>query len=147
MNAEAITPEITVSPAPGRSRPRRPSRARLHLRLSAAERAELESAARAAGYARLSAYLIDLARGETSARAQTDAMLAQVRAIVEGVVSAQAEKTTADLAALVEGVEWVREAVKTNYGAVAERLKALAARLPDKPAGSGATSAVSGGAR
>ncbi len=143
MNAEAITPEITVSPAPGRSRPRRPSRARLHLRLSAAERAELESAARSAGYAKLSAYLIDLARGETSARAQTDAMLAQARAIVEGVVSAQAEKTAADMAALAESMDRLREQIKANYGALAARLPSA----PGRPAGSGATSAVSGGAR
>ena len=143
MNAEAITPEITVSPAPGRSRPRRPSRARLHLRLSAAERAELESAARAAGYARLSAYLIDLARGESSARAQTDAVLVQAGAVIEGAVRAavehavavQAEKTTADLAALAEQIAAMRAAVKDNFIRLAEQVKR------------GATSVVSGGAR
>ncbi len=143
MNTEAINPETTPASAPRRSRPRRSSRTRLHLRLSAAERAELESAARAAGYAKLSAYLIDLARGETGARAQTDAMLAQVRAIVEGAVSAQAEKTAADLAALAESVERLREQIKANYGALAARLPSA----PGRPAGSGATSAVSGGAR
>ncbi len=143
MSSEAINPETTPAAACRRSRPRRPSRARLHLRLSAAERSELESAARAAGYAKLSAYLIDLARGETSARAQTDAMLAQVRAIVEGVVSAQAEKTAADMAALAESMDRLREQIKANYGALAARLHSA----PGRPAGSGATSAVSGGAR
>ena len=146
MNSEEITPETAAAapvPVPRQSRPRRPSRARLHLRLSAAERSELESAARAAGYAKLSAYLIDLARGETSARTQTDAMLAQVRAIVEGVVSAQAEKTAADMAALAESMDRLREQIKANYGALAARLPSA----PGRPAGSGATSAVSGGER
>ena len=143
MNAEATNPETTPAPAPCRSRLRRPSRARLHLRLSAAERAELESAARAAGYAKLSAYLIDLARGETSARAQTDAMLAQARAVIEGVVSAHAEKTAADMAALAESMDRLREQIKANYGALAARLPGA----PGRPAGSGATSATSGGAR
>ena len=138
MNSEEITPETAAAapvPVPRQSRPRRPSRARLHLRLSAAERSELESAARAAGYAKLSAYLIDLARGETSARTQTDAMLAQARVIVEGVVSAQAEKTTADMAELAEQIAKLREAVKDNFIRLAEQVKR------------GATSAVSGGAR
>ena len=143
MSTVAINPETAPASPPHRSHPRRPSRARLHLRLSAAERSELESAARAAGYAKLSAYLIDLARGETSARAQTDAMLTQARVIVEGVVSAQAEKTAADMAALAESMDRLREQIKANYGALAARLP----NAPGRPAGSGATSGVSGGAR
>ncbi|THD11051.1 hypothetical protein [Metallibacterium scheffleri] len=147
MNTEAINPEITAASTivavPRRSRPRRKSRARIHLRLSAAERAELESAARAAGYSRVTSYVLALTRGETAARTQADAVLAQAKAVietsvriaVEAAVAAQAEKAAADTAALAEQIARLREAVKDNFIRLAEQVMR------------GATSPVSGGAR
>ena len=119
-----------------RSVPRRQTRARIHLRLSAAERSELESAARAAEYKRITPYILALARGEMVARRQADAVLAQARATievavqsaVEAALASQAEKTTADLSVLAEQVTTLRECVIKNFGSLTTAVKALAAR-------------------
>ncbi len=135
-NIEATTPN------------RRRAGARVQIRLTAGEKADLEAAARRAGYARLAPYLIDLHRGRVgpSSPLDTDA----VRAVLEAIVSSQAEKTAADLAVVAEQVGGLREATKENFGRLVEHLKALAARLPSppvRPGGSGSTSTTSGSAR
>lgn len=131
MNAEP-----NQAPAAVACRPTRQRRARIHLRLSASERTELENAARAAGYARLTTWLLDRVRGEASARVETDALLAQtgavieasVRASVEGAIAAQAVKSTADLAALAGSVERLREAFNAAFLPMSSSLKALASK-------------------
>ena len=135
-NIEATTPN------------RRRAGARVQIRLTAGEKADLEAAARRAGYARLAPYLIDLHRGRVgpSSPLDTDA----VRAVLEAIVSSQAEKTAADLAVVAEQVGGLRDATKENFGRLVEHLKALAARLPSppvRPGASGSTSATSGSAR
>lgn len=51
---------------------RRPAQTRVQIRLSPAERQELESAARRAGYQRLGPFVVALARGEALARDASD---------------------------------------------------------------------------
>lgn len=145
MNTETIAPEIIPeAPAPKR---RRRTGARVQVRITRAEKIELEAAARRAGYSALARYLIDLHRGRVAAVAPLDAD--QVRAVVRAEIEAVAERQVADMAALAESVERLREAVKNNYGQLAESVKALASRgsplATQRPAGSGSTTAQMGG--
>ena len=136
---------IEASTTPNR---RRRAGARVQVRLTAGEKAELEAAARRAGYARLAPYLIALHQGRVGPTSPLDAVA--VRAVVEAVAVVQSEKTAADLAALAEQVAGLREATKENFGRLVEHLKALAARLPSppvRPVGGGSTSTTSGSAR
>ena len=118
-NIEATTPK------------RRRTSARVQIRLSAVEKAELEASARRAGYARLAPYLIDLHRGllGPASPLNTDAVRTAVRAEIEAVAARQ----VADLTALVEQIGGLREATKENFGRLVEHLKTLAARLPPAP--------------
>lgn len=136
-NIEATTPNR-----------RRRACARVQVRLTTGEKADLEAAARRAGYARLAPYLIDLHRGRIGPTSPLD--MDAVRAVVEANAAAQSEKTVADLAALAEQVGRLREAYKENFERLVEHLKTLAARLPSppaRPAGSSSTSPTPGGAR
>lgn len=110
---------------------RRRAGARVQVRLTAGEKAEMEAAARRAGYAHLARYLVDLHRGRVvpASPLDVDAVRAAVRAEIETGTTRQ----MADLAALAETVERLRAAVKDNYGGLAESVKALAARLPTAP--------------
>ena len=145
MNTETIAPEIIPeAPAPKR---RRRTGARVQVRITHAEKIELEAAARRAGYSALARYLIDLHRGRVAAVAPLDAD--QVRAVVRAEIEAVAERQVADMAALAAQVDRLREQVKTNYGALAEQVKALTSRgspsAAPRPAGSGSTTQPSGG--
>jgi hypothetical protein len=127
-------------------RRRRPNAARVQIRLTTAEKAELTAATQRAGYVHLARYLLDLHRGRVGPSSPLDT--GAVRSAVEAVAAVQAEKTAADLAALAEQVVGLREATKENFGRLAEHLKALAARLPSppvRPAGSGSTAPRVGG--
>ena len=120
--------EATIGTTPKR---RRTNAARVQIRLTAGEKAEMEAAARRAGYAHLARYVVDLHRGRIGSTSPLDADA--VRADVEAVVAVQSEKTAADLAALAEQVVGLREATKENFGRLVEHLKTLAARLPPAP--------------
>ena len=141
MNDELITPAASAAP-----KRRRRTGARVQVRLTAAEKTELTAAAHRAGYAHLARYLIDLHRGRIAAAAPLNAD--QVRAAVRAEIDAAAERQVADLAALAEVVDRLREQVKTNYGPLAESIKALASRgspgAAVRPAGSGSTAQPSG---
>lgn len=139
MNDELITPEIIpTAPAPKRRR----TGARVQVRLTPAEKTELAAAAHRAGYSHLARYLIDLHRGRVAAAAPLDAD--QVHAAVRTEIEAVAERQTADLAALAAQVDRLREAIKNNYGPLAESIKTLAARgspsAAVRPAGAGSGS-------
>ena len=124
MNTESIAPEI-ISAAPA---PKRRSRtgARVQVRLTAAEKTELAAAARRAGYSHLARYLVDLHRGRIGPASPLDADA--VRAVVRAEIEAVAGRQVADMAALAAQVDRLREQFKTNYGALADQLKTLAAR-------------------
>lgn len=136
----AETDEIT--PAPKR---RRRSAARVQVRLTTAEKTELAAAAHRAGYAHLARYLIDLHRGRVAAVAPLDGD--QVRAAVRAEIEAVAARQAADMAALAESVERLREAVKNNYGALAEAVKALSLRGSPGAAGGATWNRRSGATR
>ena len=129
MNTNIEAPTTTTP-----KRRRRPNAARVQIRLTTAEKAELATAARRAGYVHLARYLVDLHRGRVSPPPPTsplevDAVRAAVRAEIETVAARQ----VADLAAVAETVERLRAAVKDNYGGLTESIKTLAARLPAAP--------------
>ena len=141
MNTNIEAPTTTTP-----KRRRRPNAARVQIRLTTAEKAELTAATQRAGYVHLARYLIDLHRRRVSPSNPLDSDA--VRAVVEAVVAVQAEKTAADLAALAEQVVGLRESTKENFGRLVEHLKALAARLPSPPvrqADSGSTAPRVGG--
>ena len=121
--------EATSATTPKRRR--RSNAARVQIRLTTSEKAELAAATQRAGYAHLARYLIDLHRGCVAPVSPMDADV--VRMLIRTEIEAAAERQTADLAALAETVERLRAAVKDNYGELAESVKALATRLPTAP--------------
>ncbi|MHB1991675.1 hypothetical protein [Metallibacterium scheffleri] len=141
--------EITPAASAATSIPKRRRRtgARVQVRLTTAEKTELAAAAHRAGYAHLARYLIDLHRGRVAPASPLDADA--VRAAIRTEIEAVAERQVADLAALAESVERLREAVKNNYGPLAESIKVLAMRgspgATARPAGSGSTTQPVGG--
>ena len=81
---------------------RRPAQTRVQIRLSPAERQELEAAARCAGYQRLGPFVLALARGEDLARQVSDRAIAELERHVSEQINTALEPVHEKLSKLAE---------------------------------------------